>query len=97
MLSRYDHFDPAPIDLDVMRALSARDERWMTLERVTRDAGWDPNCLADTTRTLASLAYLRRAGLVVWWRPSSMDRPSFALTERGAAELAGRDQLRLTA
>jgi hypothetical protein len=46
---------------------------------------------------LASVSHMRRRVLVAWCRPQMRDRPVFALTERGAAELAARDQLRLVA
>jgi hypothetical protein len=82
-------------DVEVMRALSRRDVRWMTLEQVVAAVGWDPNHSADTTRALAALAWLKRSGYIAWCRPQIRDRPVFALTERGAAEIAALDQLSL--
>jgi hypothetical protein len=90
--------DFTPLEIDVMRLLSSRAVRWLDLDHVVAGLeaidGGSPH---DRTRVLASLNYLVRARLVARCLPAGQLHRIYALTELGAAELAARDQLRLTA
>lgn len=89
--------DFTPLELDILRLLGAR-AAWLDLDHVIAELeALDGGSPHDRTRVLASLSYLTRAGYAVRSRRELRDPLAYRLTARGAAELAARDQLRLTA